>query len=175
MYVACRDVVRNQGKWSGHEVAIKLLDKDSISVNMQLRLDVKAMRDIRHKNLAAFVGACCDSPNVCVLMELGPKGSLDDLLSSESINLDWNFKYALLKVSNTTHTIGNMYLSCILMSNVQDICRGMNFLSNTPIKSHGRLKASNCVVDNRWTLKITGNPPLALLYCLLLSPSLSLL
>ena len=95
-----RDVVRNQGKWSGHEVAIKLLDRDAVPVNMQLRLEVKAMRDIRHKNLAAFVGACCDSPNVCILMELGPKGSLDDLLSSDSLNLDWNFKYALLKVSH---------------------------------------------------------------------------
>ena len=60
------------------------------------------MRDIRHKNLAAFVGACCDSPNVCILTELGPKGSLDDLLSSDSLNLDWNFKYALLKVINST-------------------------------------------------------------------------
>ena len=40
---------------------------------------------------------------------------------------------------------------------VQDLCRGMTYLSTTPIKSHGRLKASNCVVDNRWTLKITGH------------------
>ena len=32
----------------------------------------------------------------------------------------------------------------------------MIYLSNTPIKSHGRLKSSNCVIDNRWTLKITG-------------------
>jgi serine/threonine protein kinase len=73
-----RDVVRNQGKWSNHEVAIKLLDRDSVPVILQLRLDIKAMRDIRHKNLAAFVGACSSSPNVCILMELGPKGSLDD-------------------------------------------------------------------------------------------------
>ena len=94
-----RDVVRNQGKWDNHEVAIKMLAKDSVSVSLQLRLEIKAMRDIRHKNLAAFIGACCDSPNVCVLMELGPKGSLDDLLSSESIKMDWNFKYSLLKVS----------------------------------------------------------------------------
>lgn len=55
-----------------------------------------------------------------------------------------------------------MYLYSLVYT-VQDICRGMTFLSNTPIKSHGRLKASNCVVDNRWTLKITGNPPPALL------------
>ena len=94
-----RDVVRNQGKWNNHEVAIKLLDRDNVPVNLQLRLEIKAMRDIRHKNLAAFVGACCSSPNVCTLMELGPKGSLDDLLSSDSINFDWNFKYSLLKVS----------------------------------------------------------------------------
>ena len=39
---------------------------------------------------------------------------------------------------------------------VQDICRGMIYLGNSPIKSHGRLKSSNCVIDNRWTLKITG-------------------
>ena len=96
-----RNVVRNQGKWSGVDVAIKMLDRDSVPVNLNLRFEIKSMRDIRHKNLAAFVGACCDAPNVCILMELGPKGSMDDLLSSDAINLDWNFKYALLKVPPT--------------------------------------------------------------------------
>ena len=38
---------------------------------------------------------------------------------------------------------------------MQDICRGMSYLAASPIKSHGRLKSSNCVVDNRWTLKLT--------------------
>ncbi len=68
-----RDVVRNQGKWNGVEVAIKLLDKESVAANTQIRLEVKAMRDIRHQNIACFVGACLDSPNVCVLMESAPK------------------------------------------------------------------------------------------------------
>ena len=94
--------MRNQGKWNNQEVAIKLLDKDTVQVTLQHRLDIKAMRDIRHKNLTAFVGASCATPNVCILMELGPKGSLDDLLSSDSLNLDWNFKYALLKVQCST-------------------------------------------------------------------------
>jgi hypothetical protein len=31
----------------------------------------------------------------------------------------------------------------------------MTFLHNSDIKSHGNLKSSNCVVDNRWVLKIT--------------------
>lgn len=30
------------------------------------------------------------------------QGSLDDILSSDAINLDWNFKYALLKVQIQT-------------------------------------------------------------------------
>lgn len=94
-------MARNQGKWNNQEVAIKLLNTDNVAVNMQQRLEIKDMRDIRHKNLAAFVGACVTAPNVCILMELGPKGSLDDLISNESINIDWNFKYSLLKVLHT--------------------------------------------------------------------------
>lgn len=42
-------------------------------------------------------------------------------------------------------------------------------------KSHGRLKPSNCVIDNKWTLKITGllNVPIlamitVVLYCILI-------
>lgn len=31
----------------------------------------------------------------------------------------------------------------------------MIFLHTSDIKSHGRLKSSNCVVDGRWVLKIT--------------------
>ena len=31
----------------------------------------------------------------------------------------------------------------------------MAFLHSSDIKSHGNLKSSNCIVDNRWVLKIT--------------------
>ena len=94
-----RNVVRNQGKWNGAEVAIKMLDRDTVVANTQIRLEIKAMRDIRHNNLTSFIGACCDSPNVCILMETAPKGSLDDILSMGSLQLDWNFKYSLLKAN----------------------------------------------------------------------------
>ena len=32
---------------------------------------------------------------------------------------------------------------------------GMRYLHQTDIKSHGNLKSSNCVIDSRWTLKLT--------------------
>ena len=38
---------------------------------------------------------------------------------------------------------------------LQDICRGMQYLISSEIGSHGRLKSSNCLVDNRWTVKLS--------------------
>ncbi|KAK1896237.1 Atrial natriuretic peptide receptor 1 [Dissostichus eleginoides] len=71
-----------------------------------------------------------------VLFELKhycPRGSLQDILENDSITLDWMFKYSL----------------------INDIVKGMLFLHNSVILSHGKLKSSNCVVDNRFVLKIT--------------------
>ncbi|OXB51320.1 UNVERIFIED_CONTAM: hypothetical protein H355_006464, partial [Colinus virginianus] len=56
-----------------------------------------------------------------------------DILENESITLDWMFRYSL----------------------TLDIVKGMQFLHNGVIMSHGNLKSSNCVVDSRFVLKIT--------------------
>lgn len=31
----------------------------------------------------------------------------------------------------------------------------MKYIHSSVLKSHGRLKSSNCIIDNRWTVKIT--------------------
>ncbi|KAK2145858.1 hypothetical protein LSH36_651g01016 [Paralvinella palmiformis] len=36
-----------------------------------------------------------------------------------------------------------------------DICKGMEYLHKSSVEHHGRLKSSNCVIDNRWTCMIT--------------------
>ncbi|XP_029369285.1 atrial natriuretic peptide receptor 1 isoform X2 [Echeneis naucrates] len=56
-----------------------------------------------------------------------------DLMENEDITLDWMFRYSL----------------------ITDIVKGMAFLHNSVIVSHGNLKSSNCVVDSRFVLKIT--------------------
>lgn len=34
--------------------------------------------------------------------------------------------------------------------------QGMCYLNGTSIKTHGSLKSSNCLIDSRWVLKISG-------------------
>ena len=33
--------------------------------------------------------------------------------------------------------------------------QGMVYLHDSPLKSHGNLKACNCLVDSRWVLKVS--------------------
>ncbi|VDM73558.1 unnamed protein product, partial [Strongylus vulgaris] len=78
-----------------------------------------------------FTGACLDAPNWCIVTEYCPKGSLEDILENDQIKLDNMMKYSLL----------------------HDLVKGLYFLHNSEIRSHGRLKSSNCVVDSRFVLK----------------------
>ncbi|CAM4553713.1 unnamed protein product [Lepidochelys olivacea] len=117
----------------GNVVAIKHVNKKRIELTRQVLFELKHMRDIQFNHLTRFIGACIDPPNVCIVTEYCPRGSLQDILENESINLDWMFRYSL----------------------INDIVKGMAFLHNSIIGHHGSLKSSNCVVDSRFVLKIT--------------------
>uniref|UniRef100_A0A8C5GDG0 Guanylate cyclase n=1 Tax=Gouania willdenowi TaxID=441366 RepID=A0A8C5GDG0_GOUWI len=117
----------------GNLVAIKHVNKKRIELTRQVLLELKHMRDIQFNHLTRFIGACIDPPNICIVTEYCPRGSLQDILENESINLDWMFRYSL----------------------INDIVKGMNYLHNSYFGCHGNLKSSNCVVDSRFVLKIT--------------------
>uniref|UniRef100_A0A673GI32 Guanylate cyclase n=1 Tax=Sinocyclocheilus rhinocerous TaxID=307959 RepID=A0A673GI32_9TELE len=116
----------------GNLVAIKHVNKKRIELTRQVLFELKHMRDVQFNHLTRFIGACIDPPNICIVTEYCPRGSLQDILENESINLDWMFRYSL----------------------INDIVKGMNYLHNSYIGSHGNLKSSNCVVDSRFVLKI---------------------
>ncbi|XP_053086379.1 atrial natriuretic peptide receptor 2 isoform X2 [Pangasianodon hypophthalmus] len=120
------------GYFKGNLVAIKHVNK-RIELTRQVLFELKHMRDVQFNHLTRFIGACIDPPNVCIVTEYCPRGSLQDILENESINLDWMFRFSL----------------------INDIVKGMNYLHNSYIGSHGNLKSSNCVVDSRFVLKIT--------------------
>ncbi|CAC5423157.1 Guanylate cyclase soluble subunit beta-2,Guanylyl cyclase GC-E,Retinal guanylyl cyclase 1,Soluble guanylate cyclase gcy-31,Receptor-type guanylate cyclase gcy-28,Soluble guanylate cyclase gcy-35,Receptor-type guanylate cyclase gcy-4,Guanylate cyclase soluble subunit alpha-1,Receptor-type guanylate cyclase gcy-21,Retinal guanylyl cyclase 2,Heat-stable enterotoxin receptor,Soluble guanylate cyclase 88E,Guanylate cyclase soluble subunit beta-1,Receptor-type guanylate cyclase gcy-13,Receptor-type guanylate cyc len=40
-----------------------------------------------------------------------------------------------------------------------DICRGLEYLNKSELKYHGNMKSTNCVVDSRWTCKLSDFGP----------------
>ncbi|XP_063002092.1 atrial natriuretic peptide receptor 1 isoform X2 [Elgaria multicarinata webbii] len=119
--------------YKGNIVAVKYVSRKRIDLTRNVRFELKHMRDVQNKHLTRFIGACIDTPNICILTEYCTRGSLQDILENDSITLDWMFRYSL----------------------TNDIVKGMLFLHNSVISHHGNLKSSNCVVDSRFVLKIT--------------------
>merc|ERR1719320_501087 len=89
------------------------------------------MMDLHHDNLVRFYGVCMEQPTL--VTEYCPRGSLQDILEEEEMDLDWNFKYSL----------------------INDIVKGLSFIHSSDINLHGNLKSSNCVVNSRFVLKLT--------------------
>ncbi|KAK3089985.1 hypothetical protein FSP39_008227, partial [Pinctada imbricata] len=116
----------------GKTVAVRDIKKKEFSVTKAIRWEVKAVRELDHQNLCKLAGACVQVPHVCVLTEYCPKGSLSDLLLNDEIPLNWAFRFSFST----------------------DIARGMAYMHSHKLY-HGRLKSNNCVIDDRWTVKVT--------------------
>ncbi|XP_006816871.2 atrial natriuretic peptide receptor 1-like [Saccoglossus kowalevskii] len=123
------------GNYNSEVVAIRKVHKDAIQLDRTQLVELKVMRELRHDNINPFIGACVDTPNICILMQYCPKGSLQDVIENDAISLDWMFK----------------------MSFASDITAGLTYLHKSPLKMHGRLKSSNCLLDSRWVVRLTDS------------------
>ncbi|EJD74806.1 RGC/RGC protein kinase [Loa loa] len=124
--------------YKGTIVAVKNLNIDpkkypKLDLTRSMLMEFKRIKDLQHDHITRFTGACVDCPHYCLVQEYCPKGSLEDILENEKIELDKMMKYSLL----------------------HDLVKGMYFLHNSFVGSHGKLKSSNCVVDSRFVLKVT--------------------
>ncbi|KAG9510122.1 Receptor-type guanylate cyclase gcy-17, partial [Fragariocoptes setiger] len=115
-------------------VVVKPLRLHRVSVTRELLVELRELRELTHDNLTKYVGLCIDPGHVSVIVEFCSRGSLQDVLLNSSLELDWTFKYSI----------------------IGDIVSGLLFLhTSTNAGVHGRLKSTNCVIDSRFTLKLT--------------------
>ncbi|XP_052127251.1 guanylate cyclase 32E-like, partial [Frankliniella occidentalis] len=121
------------GLYKGNIVAVKYVLKRSLDLTRSIRKELKQIREVRHENLIPFIGACVDQGALCILTAYCARGSLEDVLANEDLHLD------------------NMFVSSL----VADILKGMIYLHDSDIVSHGNLRSSNCLVDSRWVLQIS--------------------
>ncbi|XP_014672058.1 PREDICTED: resact receptor-like [Priapulus caudatus] len=121
------------GYYRGTMVAIKDVTKEHINVSRNVLKEFFTIRDLLHENVNPFIGACIEPPNIAIIWQYCHKGSIVDIIENDDVKLDNSFK----------------------LSMIADIARGMEYLHKSILHSHGNLKSTNCLVDNRWTVKIT--------------------
>ncbi|CAF4795042.1 unnamed protein product [Rotaria sp. Silwood1] len=120
-------------RYNGDLVEVKKLHIGPLSLRTKVMRELRQLKDLRHENVNTFIGLFIDQNAPALIFEYGHRGSLEDILKKEEIKLDWNFKWSMLN----------------------DLVRGMRYLTNSPIRCHGNLKSRNCIVDSRWVLKVT--------------------
>ncbi|KAJ9537393.1 LOW QUALITY PROTEIN: hypothetical protein OSB04_030126 [Centaurea solstitialis] len=121
--------------WKGTEVAVKkFMNQDTSGDALtQFKGEVEIMLRLRHPNVVRFMGAVTRPPNISIVTEYLPRGSLFRLLhrSYGQLGEKRRLRMAL------------------------DVAKGMNYLhTSNPIIVHRDLKTPNLLVDSDWVVKV---------------------
>ncbi|XP_076801487.1 atrial natriuretic peptide receptor 1-like isoform X2 [Clavelina lepadiformis] len=129
-----RQVFTKTGMYKGTVVAVKELKIRRITLDRNMLIELEEMYSLDHDHICKFVGANDEPPHISILTEYCPRGSLQDLLENDSeYEMDEVFQNSL----------------------ISDIVNGMMFIHRSFFQIHGNLKSSNCVIDNRFVVKLT--------------------
>ncbi|CAG5122007.1 unnamed protein product, partial [Candidula unifasciata] len=130
-------VFAEQYIYHNEEVAgkrILLNSKTGIVVTKQLSKHVNHVIQLSNANICKFYGVCVDAGQEMTIWEYCRKGSVQDVIHNDKKYLeDMPFKISFMN----------------------DITKGLRYLHHSKLGHHGRLKAANVLVDNRWTCKLT--------------------
>jgi len=124
-----------KGTLHGTTVAVKRLCLDFTEQNIALfRREAKLMSEVRHPNILLYMGARLNPPEVFIITEFMPRGSLYSVLQDPTVKMTWQ-----LRVKMAT-----------------DAASGMLFLhSVSPPLIHRDLKTENLLVDAEFRVKVS--------------------
>ncbi|XP_059630517.1 serine/threonine-protein kinase STY46-like isoform X2 [Cornus florida] len=128
---SCGNLYR--GVYLGQDVAIKVLRSDHLNdaLEVEFAQEVAILKEVQHRNVVRFIGACSKSPHMCIVTEYMPGGSLYEYLHKNHIilNLPQLLNFAI------------------------DVCKGMEYLHQNNI-IHRDLKTANLLMDNHNVVKV---------------------
>uniref|UniRef100_A0A8C5TTN3 Guanylate cyclase n=1 Tax=Malurus cyaneus samueli TaxID=2593467 RepID=A0A8C5TTN3_9PASS len=127
-----------QGKYDKKVVILKDFKNNDGNFSEKQKIELNKLLQIDYYNLTKFYGTVKIDTMIFGVIEYCERGSLRDVLNDkisypDGTFMDWEFKISV------------MY----------DIAKGMSYLHSSKTEVHGRLKSTNCVVDNRMVVKIT--------------------
>ncbi|XP_043203249.1 atrial natriuretic peptide receptor 1-like [Amphibalanus amphitrite] len=118
----------------GSNVFLKPIGVSKLVVSKEMLLEFKQMRETSHDNLLYLHGALQFAGRVYFVTDYCSKGSLGHFLRNSPLKLDWSLRRAI----------------------VFDIVSGLDYLHHSEIGSHGSLTSSDCLLNGRFTVKLTG-------------------
>mmetsp|Transcript_20300 Transcript_20300/g.22563 ORF Transcript_20300/g.22563 Transcript_20300/m.22563 type:complete len:723 (+) Transcript_20300:44-2212(+) len=124
-----------KGEWRKTIVAVKKLPAHKLTEEFfrEFSREAMIMKSLRHPNILQFLGACTDPPDICIVMEFMPLGSLYRIIHDKTFSLEM-------------HLIKRMMI---------DTARGMAYLHNSnPVIIHRDLKTHNLLVDENYKVKV---------------------
>lgn len=128
----------HRGRYDKKPVILKELKHTDGDFTEEQKIELNTLLRIDYYNLTKFYGTVQFEYGVFGVFELCQRGSLRYILND--------------KISYPDETFMDMEFKISVM---YDIAKGMSYLQSSSIGAHGRLKSTNCVVDNRMVVKIT--------------------
>uniref|UniRef100_A0AC35FQD1 Guanylate cyclase n=1 Tax=Panagrolaimus sp. PS1159 TaxID=55785 RepID=A0AC35FQD1_9BILA len=97
-------------------------------------VQLRKLTQLDADNLNRFLGLSIDGPQIYSIWKYCGRGSLKDVISKGTYNMDAFFALSIMR----------------------DIINGLSIIHNSNfLGCHGRLSSRNCVVDDRWVVKIS--------------------
>ncbi|XP_042961402.1 serine/threonine-protein kinase STY17-like isoform X2 [Carya illinoinensis] len=128
---SCGDLYH--GVYLSEDVAVKILRSEHLNnaLEDEFSHEVAILREVRHKNVVRFIGACTKPPHLCIVTEYMPGGSLYDFL----------------------HKNHNILELPQLLEFAIDVSMGMEYLHQNNI-IHRDLKTANLLMDTHNVVKV---------------------
>uniref|UniRef100_A0A0N4Z104 Guanylate cyclase n=1 Tax=Parastrongyloides trichosuri TaxID=131310 RepID=A0A0N4Z104_PARTI len=129
----------DSGKFQLYQYNNEVIVGHSFGITYQLKKqDMKHLRILKmldHENLNSFIGYSIDGPGPMDFFKYCSRGNLRDVFCTDSTGMaiDSFFIYTIIK----------------------DIVDGIYYIHHSPIVFHGFLTSKNCLVDERWQVKIS--------------------
>ncbi|KAI8335894.1 hypothetical protein BC941DRAFT_429688 [Chlamydoabsidia padenii] len=114
-------------------VCIKQIGFKSLRLDEDMKREIAILKQQRHHNLVEFIGVCIESHGTYIVEEYCRKGPLDKILENPDIDLTWIFRCSL----------------------INDLLKGIHFIHQSKIETHGLLTTASCIITGRWELKVT--------------------
>ncbi|NXA36886.1 GUC2C protein, partial [Eudromia elegans] len=127
-----------QAKYDKKVVILKDLKNNDGNFTEKQKIELNKLLQMDYYNLTKFYGTVKIDTTIFAVIEYCERGSLRHVLNDkisypDGTFMDWEFKISVMF----------------------DIAKGMSYLHSSKTEVHGRLKSTNCVVDNRMVVKIT--------------------